>query len=203
MAGIDATRCDVTYGNIPEAVARQMAGAAVVTVPGPYEAGVTEPWITELVGTLCKAVGAHTVLETGSFGGHTTAHLATCLQKRGGGRLIAAEIDVQRAEAVHSRLAGLDVPSVSWTVYAQDVLAVIANLGDGSLDFAFVDDDHGEDHVRAEIEALWPKVRVGGLMVFHDVFGSCDLQRVVRAYGGYCLDFPRNGPAGGLGIIQR
>ena len=203
MAGTDRSWCDTEYGTIPEGVASQMAAAANVTVDGPYVAGVTEPWITELVGALCKAVGAHTVLETGSFLGHTTAHLATCLQRRGGGRLIACEIDPVRAKGVHERLAGLAIPDVVHTVYAQDVLQVIAGLPDGSLDFAFVDDDHQATHVAVEIDALLPKLRKGGLLTFHDVYGSCDLKRVVNAYGGYSLDFPRNGPAGGLGVLQR
>ena len=203
MAGTDRSWCDTEYGTIPEGVARQMAAAANVTVDGPYVAGVTEPWITELVGSLCKAVGAHTVLETGSFLGHTTAHLATCLQRRGGGRLIACEIDPVRAKTVHDRLTGLDLPDVAFTVYAQDVIQVIRGLKDGELDFAFVDDDHGQSHVAVEIDLLLPKLRPGGLLTFHDVYGSCDLKRVVNAYGGYSLDFPRNGPAGGLGILQR
>ena len=80
---------------------------------------------------------------------------------------------------------------------------MINQLADESLDFAFVDDDHQQSHVAVEIDLLLPKLRPGGLLTFHDVFGSCDLQRVVRAYGGSCLDFPRNGPAGGLGLLQR
>lgn len=203
MAGSDDFECDTTYGNVSQGVARQMAAGAVVTVPGPYLAGATEPWITELVGSLCKAVGAHTVLETGSFCGHTTAHLATCLARTGGGRLIACEIDPVRARGVWQRLHDLDPPGVDWDVRAQDVMQVIAGLPDGSLDFAFVDDDHTMAHVEAEILALWPKMRVGGLMTFHDVYGVCDLQRVVAQYGGYSLDCPRNGPAGGLGLLQR
>lgn len=203
MAGTDRTWCDTTYGNVPEGVASQMAAAASVTVDGPYVGGVTEPWVTELVGSLCKAVNAHTVLETGSFLGHTTAHLATCLQRSGGGRLIACEIDPVRAKGVHDRLEALALPDVVFTVYAQDVMEVVARLPEGELDFAFVDDDHTQQHVAREIEALWPKMRVNGLICFHDVFGSCDLQRVVAQYGGYSLNLPRNGPAGGLGLLQR
>ena len=203
MAGTDRTWCDTEYGTVSEGIARQMAGAARIAVDGPYVAGVTEPWVIELVGSLCKAVGAHTILETGSFLGHTTAHLAQCLQDRGGGRLIACEIDPDRARQVHERLIGLTIPDVAFTVYAQDVQQVVAHLKDGELDAVFVDDDHQSGHVASEIDSLLPKMRAGGLLLFHDVFGSCDLQRIVRAYGGYCLDLPRNGPAGGLGILQR
>jgi hypothetical protein len=34
------------------------------------------------------------------------------------------------------------------------------------------------------------------------VFGVCDLQDVVGKFGGYSIDLPRLGPAGGLGVIQ-
>jgi len=117
--------------------------------------------------------------------------------------LIACEIDPVRAKGVHERLSALTLPDVAFVVYAQDVLQVIAGMPDGSLDFAFVDDDHQATHVAVEIDALLPKLRKGGLLTFHDVYGSCDLKRVVEGYGGYCLDFPRNGPAGGLGVLQR
>ena len=53
-----------------------------------------------------------------------------------------------------------------------------------------------------EIEALLPKMKAGGLICGHDVFGVCDLQEVFKQFGGYSLALPMLGPAGGLGLLQ-
>lgn len=169
--------------------------------------GATEPYITDAVCALIAANDSKCVLETGGFMGHTSVRLAETLRDMGGERfLVVAEIDQERANAVDLAIGGALGPiqshRVSWTVWAQDVMRVITERPDESLCAAFVDDDHTVEHVTAEVEALLPKLRAGGLLLFHDVFGVCDLQQVVKRYGGYSLDFPQWGPAGGLGILQ-
>lgn len=49
-----------------------------------------------------------------------------------------------------------------WSVPALD------RFEPGSIDFAYVDGDHSYDGVRADLAALWPKMRVGGVMAFDD-----------------------------------
>jgi predicted O-methyltransferase YrrM len=120
----------------------------------------------------------------------------------GGGDLTVAEIDLGRAAQINSRLDALDLPNTTWAVLATDVMQVIASLPDKWIDMVWLDDDHEEFHVRSEITALWPKVKPGGLIVGHDVFGSVNLQKVFKHFGGLALDLPRLGPAGGIGIIQ-
>lgn len=198
---------DTTYGNVDPTHARQMAESLVcahpIQAPLEYPAGATEPWISALVATLLKATGVPAVLETGSFMGHTSAWLGQALLDMGGGTLWCCEIDPERAALVSDRLDGLELsPSVDWRVYPEDVREVIKRIPNLSLGVAFIDDDHTQTHVAEEIDLLWPKMAPNGLLLFHDVFGSCDLHSVVTRYGGFCLDFPRNGPAGGLGIIQ-
>ncbi len=39
----------------------------------------------------------------------------------------------------------------------------------GSLDFVFLDGDHGEDGVRADIDAWLPTIRRGGMLLAHDI----------------------------------
>jgi predicted O-methyltransferase YrrM len=169
----------------------------------PHVEGATEPYIADLLAALVVASDAKTVLETGGFQGHTSVVLAQALRTLGGERnLIVAEIDQDRATAIDTALYDTVAHSISWKVYADDVMTVIRGQPDESLDLVFLDDDHTQDHVRAEVEALWPKMRPNGLLTFHDVYGVCDLQAVVTSFGGYALDLPRWGPAGGLGIIQ-
>jgi len=195
---------DVTYGNIDQRQADRMVTAASLARRRPYYApGATEPWIAELLCCLLKGTGIPHALETGGFLGTTSVELAQTLHEMGGGSLTVCEIDPERAAGIYDSLEvertllGVDV-----RVAAQDALQVIAGLPDGWLGLAFLDDDHTIKHVTLEIEALLPKMAPGGLLAFHDVYGVCDLQRLVRLYGGYSLDLPRCGPAGGLGLIQ-
>ncbi len=44
-----------------------------------------------------------------------------------------------------------------------------AQVADGSLDFVFIDGDHLEEGVRADIKAWKPKVRYGGVVSGHDI----------------------------------
>ena len=114
-----------------------------------------------------------------------------------------AEIDSERALAVDSALMeAVGSEELRWHVYAQDVMQVIAAQPDESLDAAWIDDDHQADHVTAEVQALLPKLRARGLLLFHDVYGSVELHHVVERFGGYCLALPMLGPAGGLGLLQ-
>lgn len=193
---------DVTYGNITQEEGDRMAGAVERRFYS--DAGDTEPWIGNLVAALLTASGARTVLETGAFQGKTSLRLMLALANLGGGALTACEIDPDRAGAVDALLRAQDTPerNVNWVVRCMDARDVIRSLAPQSLGFAFIDDDHQKAHVAEEIELLLPKMLPGGLLVFHDVYGVCDLQEVVAAYGGYSLDLPRAGPAGGLGIIQ-
>ncbi len=43
---------------------------------------------------------------------------------------------------------------------------------DGSLDFAFIDADHREAAVLADIAAWRPKIRAGGMLTGHDAQGK-------------------------------
>lgn len=199
---------DTTYGDIPQAQAIRMARSVIPggepwVIRWDYPGGATESWVSNVVASLLKATGVAVALETGAFMGHTTAWLVQALWDMGGGTLHVAELDTDRAINVYGALqGGAFAPKVEWTVHNRDALAVINDLPDGTIGLAFLDDDHTKDHVAKEIEALWPKMAPGGIICGHDVYGVCDLQSVFRQYGGYALDFPRCGPAGGLGILQ-
>ena len=188
----------------------QMAHRAAFPVPslreewdlGNYLSGSTEPWNVEILAAMLKASCAETVLECGGYLGCTSAWLAMTLQSMGRGTLHIAEMDQQRALACDKRLSELPIKDVQWKVWQDDVFNVIANMPDESLDYCWVDDDHTKEHVDREITALLPKMRRNGLILGHDVWGSCDLQEIFVKHGGYALDFPRLGLAGGIGILQ-
>jgi Methyltransferase domain len=76
------------------------------------------------------------------------------------------------------RLSLLNVPS----------LEAANGLSDGTLDFVFIDADHGYDAVKADIAAWLPKIRPGGWVTGHDY----DLEKfpgVVRAVEETFADF--------------
>jgi len=176
---------------------------AMLEAPEDFVEGSTEPWIVDILCALLKASDQRTVLECGAFVGSTTARLAGALEVMGGGSLVAVELDPVRATTAQNRLDGAAFPpTVAWQIVQDDDLKYIATVPDQSIGFAFLDDDHTKAHVSEEIEALLPKMAPNGLICGHDVWGSCDLQEIFTRYGGYALDLPRLGPAGGLGILQ-
>ena len=170
---------------------------------GSYLTGCTEPWNVEVLAALLKASLARTVLECGGYMGMTSAWLATTMQQIGGGTLHVAELEADRALMCDKRLSEIPIPDVTWRVWQDDVFNVIAAQPDGSVDFAWVDDNHEQDHVDRELAALIPKMRTpNGIITGHDVVGTCNLGPIFEKHGGYWLDTPRLGPAGGIGILQ-
>ncbi|MEZ6127140.1 MAG: class I SAM-dependent methyltransferase [Planctomycetaceae bacterium] len=69
-----------------------------------------------------------------------------------------------------------------WTDFAKDRRYVLreaspeaaSRFADQSLDFVFIDGNHLYENVCADIQAWWPKVRIGGLLTGHDygVYGD-------------------------------
>jgi len=167
-----------------------------------WESGCTEPWVVDVLAALVVANRAERVIEIGGFTGFASKRLARALNTLRRGELFVCEIDAQRAERVQAELDTLHLPYVQHTVVLADSHAWLPTLANEHIDFAWLDGNHAKPHVAKEIELLLPKMRANGMICGHDVSGSCDLQEVFKAFGGYALDFPRLGPAGGLGILQ-
>jgi predicted O-methyltransferase YrrM len=193
---------DVTYGNMTLEEAERLNTATARVDDVPHEAGCTEPWVSRLVADLIIARGARTVLETGCFKGATSVYILKALRKLGGGSFDAIDLDSARVAATRKRLLALAPdPAVRFCVDKQDVLKFLPTY-QARLDVVFIDDCHEKPHVTKELTLLYPKMNPGGLILLHDVFGVCDLKTVVQQFGGYSIDLPRMGPAGGLGILQ-
>lgn len=56
---------------------------------------------------------------------------------------------------------------------------------DAELDFVFVDGEHSYRAVKADIEAWWPKIRPGGLLIGHD-YDPKRFPGVCRAVDQFC-----------------
>jgi hypothetical protein len=64
-------------------------------------------------------------------------------------------------------LASRFIPSLS--VHAKSSLEAAADFSDHSIDAIFIDGDHSEAAVRADIAAWLPKVKLGGIICGHDI----------------------------------
>jgi cephalosporin hydroxylase len=54
-----------------------------------------------------------------------------------------------------------------------------ADFADQSLDFVFIDANHSYEHVKADIEAWKPKMKVGGMLSGHDYGEPCGVKQAV------------------------
>ena len=55
-----------------------------------------------------------------------------------------------------------------YVIHRQTSLEAVSAFKDGSLDFCYLDANHAYSAVKADIEAWWPKVRVGGMLAGDD-----------------------------------
>lgn len=170
-----------------------------------YVSGSAEPWTAKVIGSLIEAKKPHRLIETGTFLGMTTAVMHAAMQTYAtehGSLLSTIDIEEDRAKAFSALLdTWQGYQSVGVEVLHGDALKWLATLADGSIDFAFIDDDHTDSHVDAELQVLLPKMARGGIVTMHDVVGPYGLGAVCKKYGGSVLEFPRLHIAGGLGII--
>jgi len=178
-----------------------------ITDDGTFADGCAEPWVADVLAALLVANASRTVIEIGGFQGRTSRRLLNALKPLPWPKsFTVCELEPHRAAAVRAALA-LDGVCAYANVVCASSLDWIPTLPDESVDFVWLDGNHEKPHVYRELEALLPKMAPGGMICGHDVFGVCDLVQVFGAvaherYHWICLDLPRLGPAGGIGIIQ-
>lgn len=78
---------------------------------------------------------------------------------------VASETQEEIYEAARKRLAIFGSRSQLWR---QTSLEAARDLGDGTLDFVYLDARHDQASVAEDLAAWWPKVRPGGIIAGHD-----------------------------------
>jgi hypothetical protein len=130
-----------------------------------------------------RAADGSVLVELGSYRGRSVAYLARALERRGvGSQLWAVDtwqdapdaFEVWQANMVRAGVAELVQP------LRMDSAAAATRFADGSVDFVFVDADHNEAAVRADIASWLPKIRPGGVMAGHD-YDLAGVRRAVAA----------------------
>lgn len=109
------------------------------------------------------------VLEIGVRHGVTTMGLLHAMRETGG-KLISLDIDPDTSEATRQRIesVGLD----RWWELHVIHSGEFAEQCPTPLDFVWIDGDHRYEGVKMDVELYAPKVRVGGMMAFHDYFSD-------------------------------
>jgi predicted O-methyltransferase YrrM len=154
------------------------------------------------------------VIELGIQAGNSNCALLSAAEKRGG---ILYSCDLQtrgqlQARLPHDRVEWWDHPS--WRVFHGDDLSpeALAWMPE-QCDVLFTDSDHSYGHVLATLEAYLPRVKPGGVALFHDTqweYPSTDLGKpggeVARALDEYCgkngLTWENRPGSYGLGMIR-
>jgi len=113
---------------------------------------------------VAKAMGAKNILEVGMSNGYSTIYLATAARETGG-RVTSIEMDAKRIEMAKDNFARAGVSDLI-EIREGKALEVIPSI-EGPLDFVFL--DAAKDEYIDCFNALWDKVRPGGVFVADNV----------------------------------
>lgn len=104
------------------------------------------------------------VIELGVAHGNTTSALLAGVEQTRG-ELWSCDLP----DAAHLKVPSVFRDSPQWhLLLGDDVSQVILDQMPKTCDVLFVDSDHTTEHVLAVMEAYMPRVRAGGVAMFHD-----------------------------------
>ncbi|MEZ5967000.1 MAG: class I SAM-dependent methyltransferase [Planctomycetota bacterium] len=158
-------------------------------------AATVNGWLTrreaEFLFTAARSVpGGGTIVEIGSFFGRSTICLARGSRAGGGAHVHA--IDPQLGSPKHTErlgcrdpypwfLANLERAGIADLVTPHKTTSLAAAAAfEGAVDLLFLDGSHEEDDVAADYAAWFPRLRVGGLVAFHDSWHMRGVRRVTE-----------------------
>jgi hypothetical protein len=135
------------------------------------------------------------VIETGTNYGASTIVMAQALEDRGGTSILET-VEVEEGAADEAR-SNVEAAGLSDRVrfHVGDSLAFLEELVGrvDQIDFIFLDDGHGRDHVVAELEIVVPKIAPRGKIYFDNTERggvAAGLDELRRVYGGSLVEFP-------------
>jgi cephalosporin hydroxylase len=112
---------------------------------------------------------------------------------------------IELMEAGLEDLLGVDIvedPNISnvirdfyprYSFSRSDSISASKQQEDNSFDLVYLDDDHTYKHVKEELRAWWPKIKVGGILAGHD-FIEYDHKElgpygIVQAVREFCVEY--------------
>jgi len=134
---------------------------------------------------LVRTVRPGLMVETGVANGASTFLVLTAMQRNGDGRLVSIDISAE----VGSLLTDAERRMANWDMRVIEpggIGAVVDGLG--PIDVFFHDSDHSHANVTAELQAAWPRMAPGGLVLGDDgelsfAFVDVAAQHGVQPYG--------------------
>lgn len=145
----------------------------------------SEPEVARTLFAVARLLGAVRVAEVGVFRGYTSQFLAAALAPVGGTLHLVDARATALAEAAEraGRYADCRVKCHTGLSTDTSILAAVPN----ECDLVFLDADHSELGVAAELTGWLPKVRVGGVVAVHD---SVNVRGVCRAVNRFTVGCP-------------
>ncbi|MGK7873260.1 MAG: class I SAM-dependent methyltransferase [Xenococcaceae cyanobacterium] len=130
---------------------------------------------------IIRQLQAHKVIEIGRYKGGSTLVIAAALSEYGGGELWSIDIGKKEArsqkdkkvrsynEQIADALQRLNLKSkVKANILVGDSRTL--EIDTGEVDVVFIDGDHSYEGVKNDFERFGKRVRVGGAVLFDDVF---------------------------------
>jgi predicted O-methyltransferase YrrM len=139
-------------------------GAAATRAAAPKLMLDVGPEVGRLLNALVRIVGAKHVLEIGGSVGYSTIWLADAAAAVDG-QVLSVEPDPGKAAQLRDNVAAAGLAD-HVEVVQEDAAAVIPRLAD-PLDLVLI--DHWKDLYVREFDAVWPRIRTGGVVVADNV----------------------------------
>ncbi len=143
----------------------------------------SEPEVSRTLYVMARLLRARKIAEVGVFRGATSRFLARALQDNGGGELFLVDMSEDALKAAESMVGdapGVNLRNLLGSSTAEEVLAAVPP----DLDLVYLDADHTEAGVRAELAKWIPRIRSGGIVAVHDSVGISGVCKAVVEYAG-------------------
>jgi len=135
------------------------------------------PEVGRLLNALARIVDARNVLEIGGSVGYSTVWIAEALSHTGG-HAVTVEPNQDKADQLRTNLISAGVDKFV-DVVVDDAGAVVGQVTE-PLDLVLI--DHWKDLYVREFDAVWPKLRSGGVIVADNVLRPAATADLMRAY---------------------
>ena len=134
--------------------------------------------------SLASKSSGNVYVEIGSYIGASTCFIAAGIKKKGSGQLHC--IDTWQNQGMTEGKRDTLAEFKKNTTKYKDL--IIPQRGDSRelaktfkkpIDFLFIDGDHSYESVRMDVEAWFPKLNPGALVLFHDIGWAKGVQQVI------------------------